>query len=775
MLGLLDVARYQRAIEEGPLLSASPHAELSEKVLYAYSRYLIQLGAGFPQAVTDQAVAQNPALAATIVDVFETGFDPARGGEAEERRAAQRKAAASVQVDIDALTDADTKTYFSRLLEAVLATVRTNAYQGKESLALKISTRDVSFAPLPRPLFEIFVEADTVEGVHLRFGKVARGGLRWSDRPEDFRTEVLGLVKAQVTKNAVIIPTGSKGGFVPKNLPDRDAEQEKYNERGVAAYRLFIQSLLDVTDNLVIEGGHPKIVRPDHVVALDDNDHYLVVAADKGTATFSDIANGISVDNGFWLGDAFASGGSIGFDHKEMGITARGAWESVKRHFAAQQHDAQAEEFTMVGIGGMAGDVFGNGALLSEHIRLIGAFDSRHIFLDPNPDAATSLAERKRLFELPRAYWTDYNTELISAGGGVFSRKDTEIPVSAEVREALGLEANSAETLTADELIIALLKAPVDLLYTGGTGTYVRETGETNKDAGDPSNDHLRITAPELRVRVISEGGNLGLTQRARIEAAAGGILVNTDAIDNSAGVETSDREVNLKILMNLAIEAGEFSASNRPDFIAAQVEEVGQRVLRSNLEQNVLLQAERCGVFGTDEIAGEFMDHLTETVHLNREVELLPSDEELADRVEANVPLTSPELSVLVAYAKIDLTQALVESGYANEPDLELSDVLADYFPAAATEKFGHHFDKHPLRSEIIATRAANRMINHSGISFVYEMQKKHGASVNDVARAFRAARLEIGIPDIEGNGDFEAWVEGAQALRALIDQKLS
>ena len=756
-------------------MSASPHAELSEKVLYAYSRYLIQLGAGFPQAVTDQAVAQNPALAATIVDVFETGFDPARGGEAEERRAAQRKAAASIQVDIDALTDADTKTYFSRLLEAVLATVRTNAYQGKESLALKISTRDVSFAPLPRPLFEIFVEADTVEGVHLRFGKVARGGLRWSDRPEDFRTEVLGLVKAQVTKNAVIIPTGSKGGFVPKNLPDRDAEQEKYNERGVAAYRLFIQSLLDVTDNLVIEGGHPKIVRPDHVVALDDNDHYLVVAADKGTATFSDIANGISVDNGFWLGDAFASGGSIGFDHKEMGITARGAWESVKRHFSAHNHDSQSEEFTMVGIGGMAGDVFGNGALLSKHIRLIGAFDSRHIFLDPNPDTATSFTERKRLFELPRAYWTDYNTELISAGGGVFSRKDTEIPVSAEVREALGLEANSAETLTADELIIALLKAPVDLLYTGGTGTYVRETGETNKDAGDSSNDHLRITAPELRVRVISEGGNLGLTQRARIEAAAGGVLINTDAIDNSAGVETSDREVNLKILMNLAIEAGEFSASDRPDFIAAQVEEVGQRVLRSNLEQNVLLQAERCGVFGTDEIAGEFMDHLTETVHLNREVELLPSDEELADRVEANVPLTSPELSVLVAYAKIDLTQALVESGYANEPDLELSDVLADYFPAAATEKFGHHFDKHPLRSEIIATRAANRMINHSGISFVYEMQKKHGAPVNDVARAFRAARLEIGVPDIEGNGDFEAWVEGAQALRALIDQKLS
>ncbi|MBF0808916.1 NAD-glutamate dehydrogenase domain-containing protein [Rothia nasimurium] len=756
------------------MMSATPTSALSPKVLHAYSRYLLQLGASFSADFMAQALASTPGIAAGIADIFSTGFDPALEKDADARRTSQRAAAKDVRADIEKLDD-ETQDFFTKLLEVVLATVRTNAYQGKETIALKISTRDVSFAPLPKPLFEIFVEGEALEGVHLRFGKVARGGLRWSDRPEDFRTEVLGLVKAQVTKNAVIIPTGSKGGFVPKNLPDRDAEQDKYNEMGVAAYKLFISSLLDVTDNLVTNNGQQTIVRPDAVVALDEDDHYLVVAADKGTATFSDIANGISLDRGFWLGDAFASGGSVGFDHKEMGITARGAWESVKRHFAALGHDSQAEDFTMVGIGGMAGDVFGNGALLSEHILLIGAFDSRHIFIDPNPDAAVSFTERQRLFNLPRAYWTDYKPELISDGGGVYSRKDKAIEVTPQMREALGLD-STVETMSGDQLITALLKAPVDLLYTGGTGTYVRSTEESNSQVGDSTNDKLRITAPELRVRVISEGGNLGLTQRARIEAAAGGILVNTDAIDNSAGVETSDREVNLKILMGRAIEAGQFKEDDRADFIAEQVEEVGRRVLRSNLEQNVLLQAERTEAFNTNDIAGEFMDYLTETVHLDREVELLPSDAELAERAEAHVPLTSPELSVLTAYAKIDLTAALVDSGYADEPDLDLSDVLADYFPAPATEKFGSYFGEHPLRSEIIATRAANRMINHAGITFVYEMKKKHGASVNDIARAFRAARLETGaLPDIEGNGDFDAWVEGAQALREAIEAKLS
>lgn len=756
------------------MMSASTSSALTSKVLYAYSRYLLQLGAPFTEDFVNKALADTPNITDSIADIFSTGFDPTLEKDADARRTSQRAAAEDVRADIEKL-DAETQDFFTKLLEVVLATVRTTAYQGKETIALKISTRDVSFAPLPKPLFEIFVEGDALEGVHLRFGKVARGGLRWSDRPEDFRTEVLGLVKAQVTKNAVIIPTGSKGGFVPKNLPDRDAEQDKYNEMGVAAYKLFISSLLDVTDNLVTDNGQQTIVRPDAVVALDEDDHYLVVAADKGTATFSDIANGISLDRGFWLGDAFASGGSVGFDHKEMGITARGAWESVKRHFAALGHDSQAEDFTMVGIGGMAGDVFGNGALLSEHIRLIGAFDSRHIFIDPNPDAATSFSERQRLFNLPRAYWTDYKPELISEGGGVYSRKDKAIEVTPQMREALGLD-SAVETMSGDQLITALLKAPVDLLYTGGTGTYVRSTEESNSQVGDSTNDKIRITAPELRVRVISEGGNLGLTQRARIEAAAGGILVNTDAIDNSAGVETSDREVNLKILMGRAIEAGQFKEGERADFIAEQVEEVGRRVLRSNLEQNVLLQAERTEAFNTNDIAGEFMDYLTETVHLDREVELLPSDADLADRAEAHVPLTSPELSVLTAYAKIDLTAALVDSGYADEPDLDLSDVLADYFPAPATEKFGSHFDEHPLRSEIIATRAANRMINHAGITFVYEMKKKHGASVNDIARAFRAARLEAGaLPDIEGNGDFEAWVEGAKALREAIEAKLA
>lgn len=757
------------------MMSASTSSALSSKVLYAYSRYLLQLGSSFSADFMSQALSDNPDITNSIANIFSTGFDPALEKDTDARRASQRAAADGVRADIEKL-DGETQDFFAQLLEVVLATVRTNAYQGKETIALKISTRDISFAPLPKPLFEIFVEGEALEGVHLRFGKVARGGLRWSDRPEDFRTEVLGLVKAQVTKNAVIIPTGSKGGFVPKNLPDRDSEQDKYNEMGVAAYKLFIQSLLDITDNLVTDKqGEQQIVRPEKVVALDENDHYLVVAADKGTATFSDTANAISIANGFWLGDAFASGGSVGFDHKEMGITARGAWESVKRHFASLGHDSQAEDFTMVGIGGMAGDVFGNGALLSEHIRLIGAFDSRHIFIDPNPDTAVSFAERKRLFDLPRAYWTDYNRDLISAGGGVYSRKDKEIPVTDQMREALGLE-TPAETLTADELIVAILKAPVDLLYTGGTGTYVRSTEETDAQVGDSTNDKLRITAPELRVRVISEGGNLGLTQRARIEAAAGGILVNTDAIDNSAGVETSDREVNLKILMSRAISAGGFKEEDRAAFIADQVEEVGRRVLRSNLEQNVLLQAERTELFNTNDIAGEFMDYLTQKVHLDREVELLPSDADLADRAEAHVPLTSPELSVLTAYAKIDVTAQLVESSYADLPDLDLHDVLVDYFPESATDRFEDYFTEHPLRSEIIATRAANRMINHAGITFIYEMEKKYGAQINDIARAFRAARLEIGsLPDLEGNGDFETWSKGALELRAAIEAKLA
>ena len=757
-------------------MSASTLSVPADQVLYAYSRYLHQLGSPLPDEAMARALADYPQLAEQAAEIFKVGFDPQLDQSPEQRRQAQASLAADFTASLAQVSDAQARLFFEQLLEVLLATVRTNAYQGKQTIALKISTRDVSFAPLPKPLFEIFVEGEALEGVHLRFGKVARGGLRWSDRPDDFRTEVLGLVKAQVTKNAVIIPTGSKGGFVPKNLPDRDAEQEKYNEMGVAAYKLFISSLLDVTDNLVTdEQGQQQLVTPENVVALDEKDHYLVVAADKGTATFSDIANGISLDRGFWLGDAFASGGSVGFDHKEMGITARGAWESVKRHFASLGHNSQTEDFTMVGIGGMAGDVFGNGALLSEHIRLIGAFDSRHIFVDPNPDAASSFAERQRLFNLPRAYWTDYNRDLISAGGGVFSRKDQAIEISNQMRQALDLDTD-AQTLTADQLIVALLKAPVDLLYTGGTGTYVRSTSESNKQVGDSTNDKLRITAPELRVRVISEGGNLGLTQYARIEAAAGGILVNTDAIDNSAGVETSDREVNLKILMSRAIEAGDFDPAERASFIADQVEEVGRRVLRSNLEQNVLLQAERTEVFNTNAVVSEFMDHLAKTVHLDREVELLPSEKDLADRAEANVPLTSPELSVLTAYAKIDLTAALVESGYADLPDLELSDVLADYFPAPATEKFGSYFDGHPLRSEIIATRAANRMINHAGITFVFEMQKKYGASVNDIARAFRAARLEIGsLPDLEVNQDFQAWVEGAKALRAAIEAKLS
>lgn len=741
---------------------------LQEAVLATYTSYLSQLGKTQEAQAASQALTQNPDLAKAIFRIFDSSFNPAHNSSTQHRTQTAQAQAHEIIASLPSLQDATQQEALKKLITCLLATVRTNAYQNKQTIAIKLATRRIPFAPLPKPLFEIFVSGPDLEGIHLRFGKVARGGLRWSDRPQDFRTEVLGLVKAQVTKNTVIIPTGSKGGFVPKNLPDRDQEPERYQQMGLAAYKLFISSLLDVTDNLIHQpDGSHQITTPQNLVALDEPDHYLVVAADKGTATFSDTANAISADYGFWLGDAFASGGSIGFDHKEMSITARGAWESVKHHLGALGQDSQKQDFTMIGIGGMAGDVFGNGALLSPHIRLLGAFDSRHIFVDPNPDAASSLAERQRLFNLPRAYWTDYNPQLISEGGGVYSRKDPAIPLTEPLRQALDLD-YAGETISGDQLIRALLKAPADLLYTGGTGTYVRASDEDNKQVGDPSNDHLRITAPELRVRFISEGGNLGLTQRARIQAAQQGILVNTDAVDNSAGVETSDREVNLKILLQSALQAGELTEEGRETFIQEQIEEVGQRVLASNREQNILLWAERVGAFETNQVADGFMTYLEEAAGLDRAVEFLPDSQQLARRAEGGQGLTSPELSVLMAYAKIAATSALLKDGYADQPDLNLTDILEDYFPGTATERFGHHFDRHPLRKEIIATRAANRVINHTGITFFYQMQEEFGASAGQVARAFRQARQQMGsLPHIPYTGDIQDWAKQANNLR--------
>lgn len=728
-------------------------------VLRAYSRYLAQLGLTPSVEAIAGYYLENPEVTATLVELFETGYDPELNLSKDERVAKRAEIAEQLDKQLEQVYDAEADEFLRAMREVILATVRTNLYQNKQTLALKMRPTEISLTPLPRPMWEIWVYSPKVEGTHLRFGMVSRGGLRWSDRPNDFRTEILGLVKAQRTKNTVIIPNGSKGGFFPKGLPDRDAEKDLYAEMGLAAYRLFIGSLLDVTDNLVSENGEEKIVQPENVVILDEPDHYLVVAADKGTATFSDTANKLSTDRGFWLGDAFASGGSIGFDHKEMGITARGAWESAKRHFASFGKDIQAEDFTMVGIGGMAGDVFGNGVLLSEHTRLIAAFDSRHIFIDPNPDAATSYKERERLFNLPRAYWTDYNTDLISDGGGVFKRSDKAIALNPQIREALGIE-SEAESLTPAELIRAIVAAPVELLYTGGTGTYVRATTETDDDVRDHTNDAMRITAPELRVKVVSEGGNLGLTQRARIEAARNGVLVNTDAVDNSAGVETSDHEVNLKILVDRLIAAGEISADERTALIEAQVEEVAGQVLRSNIDQNILLQSERLGTRPTNSAASRFIKFLVKNAGLDREVEFLPSDEELAERRANGERLTSPELSVLTAYSKLWLTQALIDENFGEDRWLE--PILRAYFPSAVAEKYGEHFWSHPLRQEIIATKVANEVVDTGGIVFVFRVIEETGASISTVVRSFLAVRELF---------DIDGAMDRVRGLSAVID----
>lgn len=748
-------------------------------VLRAYCRYLLQLGTEYSRPFMADALVQNAPVTKLLVQLFRVGFDPEweHGASAERRREKQEEVRGEIRAALDDVADLSQDRFLRTMTEVVSATVRTNAYLGKETIALKLLPRKIEEAPLPRPAFEIWVYAPRVEGVHLRFGKVARGGLRWSDRRNDFRTEILGLVKAQMTKNSVIIPTGAKGGFFPKNAPGRDEDPEGYQREGEESYRLFIQSLLDVTDNLVTtDKGEHEVVSPEGVVVLDEPDHYLVVAADKGTATFSDFANSISQENGFWLGDAFASGGSVGFDHKDMGITAKGAWESVKRHFASLGVDCQSEDFTAIGIGGMAGDVFGNGMLLSEHTKLVAAFDSRHIFLDPDPDVAKSYAERRRLFDLPRPYWTDYDTSLISEGGGIYKRSDKSIAITPQVREALGLK-DEVERLSPAELVSEILRAPVDLLYTGGAGTYVKATAETHQDAGDKDNDPLRIDASELRAKVVGEGGNLGLTQRARIEAAKNGVLVNTDAVDNSAGVETSDREVNLKILVDRLIEHGHIDREERAGFIEEQVEEVSDMVLCSNRDQNILLHAERLGTRPTNSSASRFIHFLEEHADLNREVEFLPSDKELRKRRENGEKLTSPELSVMTAYSKIELTHALLDAGFGDDPWLE--EVLREYFPQPVTERFAEYFGEHPLRREIICTRVANEIVDTAGIVFAYRVMEETGASVLTVARAFLVIRELFDLRrlgklhrDIPADADPEAWRTVIQDIQRFTDR---
>jgi glutamate dehydrogenase len=706
-------------------------------ILRLYAKFLRQAGTTFSQAYMEDALSSHPGIARRLVQLFETRFDPAHIGSS-------LAAVAEIQaIDhaLDTVGSLDEDRILRTFLMLVLRTVRTNYYQkspsgeAKPYLAVKLASSEIDFLPLPRPLFEIYVYSPRVEAVHMRAGKVARGGIRWSDRKEDFRTEILGLMKAQTVKNVVIVPVGSKGGFVVKQPPlSRDA----LGAEAVECYKTLIRGLLDLTDNIVSEGpGQHGIVPPPQVVRYDEDDPYLVVAADKGTATFSDFANAISEEYEFWLGDAFASGGSTGYDHKEMGITARGAWELVKRHFRELGRNIEISEITVIGVGDMSGDVFGNGMLMSRHLRLRGAFDHRHIFVDPDPDAERSFAERLRLFRLPRSSWADYDRALISPGGGVFERSAKSIPMSPEMKRALGIE---ADHLTPAELIHELLTASVDLLWFGGIGTYVKAKNETNAEAGDRANDALRVNGDQIQAKVIGEGANLAVTQRGRVAFALAGGRIDTDAIDNSAGVDTSDHEVNIKILLDQAIASGALAAEDRQPLLAEMSGEVASLVLRDNyLQGEALSAAEARGVVSLDRQLRMVRD-LERAGQLDRALEFLPDDETLAARSAQGRGLVRPELAVLLAYAKMTLYEAQLASTL---PDAaELADELRSYFPEAVRHRLAAHIAIHPLRREIIATVVTNEIINRARITFVHDMRARTGRSAAEVAQAYLIVR---------------------------------
>ncbi len=702
-------------------------------VLRAYCRYLLQTGLPFSQVYIAQVLVNNPRLARALADLFVTRFDPAASAAA--RPAAVARLDGRIRAALEEVTRSDEDRILRALWNAVSASVRTNAYQTgrdghlKEYLSFKIESQQLRELPLPKPLFEIFVFSTRMEGVHLRMGYVARGGIRWSDRREDFRTEVLGLMKAQQVKNTVIVPVGAKGGFVVKRLP---AEREALQAEVIACYQTLIRGLLDITDNIVDE----KIVAPALVVRHDKDDAYLVVAADKGTATFSDIANAISEEYGFWLGDAFASGGSAGYDHKKMAITARGAWECVKRHFREIGHNIQSQDFTAVGIGDMAGDVFGNGMLQSPHIRLVAAFNHMHIFIDPSPDPARSFRERERLFKMPRSSWDDYSRAAISKGGGVFLRSLKTIALSREAQALLELPAQ----VTPNEVIKAILKAHVDLLWNGGIGTYVKSTFESHTDVGDRSNDAVRIDARELNCKVIGEGGNLGLSQLGRIEFARRGGRLNTDFIDNSAGVNCSDVEVNLKILLNGAVRAREITRAGRDRLLVQMTDDVASLVLRNNYLQSQAISTMQ--FLGKERLSESayVIRALERSGDLNRALEFLPTEEELAERRQAGEGLTRPELSITLSYGKIWLYRALIQSDVPEDP--YLSAELERYFPAPVQNRFAVRVKRHRLRREIIATAITNSLINRMGPVFPVRAQHDTGADPAAIARAYSIAR---------------------------------
>ncbi len=735
-------------------------------VVRAYAKYLRQAAFTFSQDYMEETLLAYAPIARLLVKLFAARFDPAAGSERDKAVGALE---GEILAALDDVANLDQDRILRRFLNLIRSTLRTNFYQAAEDggeksyISFKLDSQKLEELPLPRPHVEIWVYSPRVEAVHLRGGKVARGGIRWSDRREDFRTEILGLMKAQQVKNAVIVPVGSKGGFVVKR-PPVGGTREEFQAEGIECYKTLMRGMLDITDNI----AGTEVIPPRDVVRYDDDDPYLVVAADKGTATFSDIANGVSQDYGFWLDDAFASGGSAGYDHKKMGITARGAWESVKRHFREIGRNTQAEAFSVVGCGDMSGDVFGNGMLLSEHIRLIGAFNHLHIFVDPNPDAAASFAERKRLFELPRSSWSDYDAKLISKGGGVFERSAKSIKLTPEIKKAFGIEEDS---VTPNDLISALLRAEVDLLWFGGIGTYIKSNRESHADAGDRANDPVRIDARELRAKVIGEGANLGVTQRGRVEAALRGVRLNTDAIDNSAGVDCSDHEVNIKILLGSIVADGDMTLKQRDRLLEEMTDAVAELVLADNYDQSQALTIAEHQGLGLIDAQSRLMRGLERGhLRLNRRIEFLPDDEALGDRVQDGRGLTRPELAVLLAYAKMALYDDLLASDLPD--DEALADDLARYFPERVRGKYAEPIAAHRLRREIIATTVTNSMINRVGATFINTLSEQTGASAAEIARAYTIVRDVFGLRELwDAIEALDNTVPAAVQTRMMLD----
>ncbi|MGQ0741834.1 MAG: NAD-glutamate dehydrogenase [Alphaproteobacteria bacterium] len=714
-------------------------------ILRTVAKFLRQTNITFGQGYMEQALAQNPDIARLLVELFYVRHDPVLGESERNQRAVALHA--KIEAALGDVKSLDDDRIIRRMRNVIDSTLRTNFFQRdangahKAYIACKLDSHGLEELPAPRPFVEVFVYAPNVEAVHLRFGKVARGGIRWSDRREDFRTEVLNLVKAQQVKNAVIVPVGAKGGFVPKQVPVNAAREDAHAE-AVRAYQTFIAALLDITDNIGPDGN---VVPPSDVVRHDGDDPYLVVAADKGTATFSDIANALARERGFWLGDAFASGGSQGYDHKKMGITAKGAWEAVKRHFREMGRDIQSEPFTCIGVGDMSGDVFGNGMLLSRQTKLLAAFDHRHIFLDPDPDPGVSWNERKRLFDLPRSSWSDYDPRHISKGGGVYARTLKEIPLSTEVKALTGLTKSRASP---PELMRALLGASVDLLWFGGIGTFVKASAQSNADVGDRANDAIRVNGQDLKAKVVGEGANLALTQLGRVEYARRGGRINTDAVDNAAGVSTSDHEVNIKILMSGPLRRGSLSSAERDRLLVAMTADVEQLVLADIYDQTLAISVATKGGPRDLDAAGRVMRELERSGKLDRAVESLPDDETLRLLARDGLSLTRPDLAVLLAYVKLDLKHAILAGNLPDDP--HFGGMLESYFPPQAVARFKNEIVSHPLRREIIATRLANKVVNLAGPLFVQRMCELASASGAEAARAFELATSAFALDEL-------------------------